>query len=1055
MSKSELIACFQDTLAKCNSPKLRDLTEQAKQGTVVYKENFSAEYGTGILRDESQVIEVLESTSFAAAKKYIQYGKVGVLNFANPHNPGGGVVNGAMAQEECLCRSSNLYPCLNTEIAKEEYYNYNKEKTDYFFSDRIIYSNDVTVFKTDDSVPVLMPEDDWFKVSVITCAAPYLAKRENTNEKALKELFKRRIKNIFEVALENGISVLILGAFGCGAFKNPPTIVASAFHEVIEQENYEWYFKKIIFAIKSTVSGNSSEVCPNIAAFEQTLCSWPAGANEIHFGDSRSSVQATGSMKLPSGKFIKDGEQLNLYRQWQSRNKYFGKQFSILGDSISTLEGYNPNGYSLFYIGEACDRSGVRNRKDTWWGKVIDYFDGELLVNNSWSGSCVAKSAGSDTLFPSGCSKERTGGLHINKTMPDVIIVYLGINDWANGVQVEEERRGFYDEHTKMHVDGYIKGDERVFSVAYRRMLDSLKKNYPSAEVYCCTLGETSMLSNPSFQFPYTYGGTHIERYNHVIRAVAAQYRCKLIDLYDYHVPYETMDGTHPTESGMCTLATLMLRSMCGKEGAAFLDCASSEHEFVSAEEYTGGIKYACQKCGLVDHRNMLFPEDFDELYSGSTVNGQKIQKITEFSNELQEIKAEEKINAPDVIDFDPYSTTMLISADDGIRLFSESRGKEIRICKTQFLAGRSKDSDLQMSSSFIARMHATFMFVGNSWLLRDNDSTNGTWLNETKLIPGKKYVLHPDDVIDFAHTEKFIFFQSNSRQRDKGYISEKSEALIGQKIEDKYLLLRLLGRSGIVKTYMATDSSDRMWAVKVCDKASPNYTEHMRATIMQEAHIMQKFNHPAIPKVEDLIENEKHIAVVRKYIEGNTLHELLVKNGPFRESDVIYYARCLVVVLLYMHKFDPPYIYRDMKPMNVIVTPAGDVKLIDFGICDVQESLKAGIIEEVYGTRGYVAPEQFNGKYDSRTDIYGLGITMHHLVTGISPNEPPYEMPPVRQVRPEISQGMEYIIQKCIALNPDERYQNCEELLLDLNNIQDLPPKRGLFSNLFGKKDR
>lgn len=132
---------------------------------------------------------VVESTTFATAKRYIGNGKVAVLNFANPENPGGGVQNGAMAQEECLCRSSILYPCLIDDNVFTEYYQYHKELKNTFFSDRLIYTKDVTVFKDDNTIPQMMPEDEWFNVDVITCAAPYLKKRKYTNLTALKKLF--------------------------------------------------------------------------------------------------------------------------------------------------------------------------------------------------------------------------------------------------------------------------------------------------------------------------------------------------------------------------------------------------------------------------------------------------------------------------------------------------------------------------------------------------------------------------------------------------------------------------------------------------------------------------------------------------------------------------------------------------------------------------------------------------------------------------------------------------------------------------------------------------
>ncbi len=193
MDRSELIAAFQDTMSRFMSPILKKETEQAAKSSRVYLEGFRSKKHTK--RHKAEIF-VEENTTFAAARKHLVHGKTAVLNFANPETPGGGVQNGAMAQEECLCRSSNLYACL-TANSFPDYYQYHRELHDHFYSDRLIYTEGVTVFKDDSDVPSILDEKDWFQVDVITCAAPYIAKRKYTNRTALKELFKGRIQNIF------------------------------------------------------------------------------------------------------------------------------------------------------------------------------------------------------------------------------------------------------------------------------------------------------------------------------------------------------------------------------------------------------------------------------------------------------------------------------------------------------------------------------------------------------------------------------------------------------------------------------------------------------------------------------------------------------------------------------------------------------------------------------------------------------------------------------------------------------------------------------------------
>ena len=150
MGKEELIVCFQDTLEQSNNESLKQRTARSVKSNRVYKEGFVSKAKH---RNESASIEVYSGTTFDVARKYCSLGKVTVLNFANPENPGGGVQLGAMAQEECLCRSSNLYEALIIPYMIRHYYKWNEKNTGDMSSDRIIYSPNVTVFKTDDVYP--------------------------------------------------------------------------------------------------------------------------------------------------------------------------------------------------------------------------------------------------------------------------------------------------------------------------------------------------------------------------------------------------------------------------------------------------------------------------------------------------------------------------------------------------------------------------------------------------------------------------------------------------------------------------------------------------------------------------------------------------------------------------------------------------------------------------------------------------------------------------------------------------------------------------------------
>ena len=262
--REQQVAVFEDTMEQLRSNKtLAALTEQAKSGTRLYMEGFRSKNRPEY---KNTSISVIESRSFQAAKALTsELDRVAVLNFASGTNPGGGVRKGASAQEECLCRISNLYPCLTIRRLWEPFYQFHRDLPHKNYSDRIIYSKDITVFKTDTEWPSLM--DDWYSVDVITSPAPNISGVVAPDWEFIKELFTGRIRSILETALDNGIEALVLGAFGCGAFRNPPLLVSQVFRNVLEADGYKEHFAKIVFAIIGT-SNRSNE---NLNVFKRTF----------------------------------------------------------------------------------------------------------------------------------------------------------------------------------------------------------------------------------------------------------------------------------------------------------------------------------------------------------------------------------------------------------------------------------------------------------------------------------------------------------------------------------------------------------------------------------------------------------------------------------------------------------------------------------------------------------------------------------------------------------------------------------------------------------------
>lgn len=267
-----------------------------------------------------------------------------------------------------------------------------------------------------------------------------------------------------------------------------------------------------------------------------------------------------------------------------------------------------------------------------------------------------------------------------------------------------------------------------------------------------------------------------------------------------------------------------------------------------------------------------------------------------------------------------------------------------------------------------------------------------------------------------------------------------------GTVLDGKYEIWKEVGRGGMSIVYLARDNRlNKQWAVKEIKNDGSKSTTTLLKGLEREANILKNVDHPVLPRIVDIINQEGTIYVVMDFIEGTTISDRLKKEGAQPQELVIEWGLQLASALDYLHNMNPPVIYRDMKPSNVMIKPEGGVKLIDFG------TAKEYIIENnadttALGTRGYAAPEQFGDskgrgiyKTDARTDIYNLGATLYHIVTGKNPSEPPYEMRPIREWNPGLSSGLEKIILKCTQPNPNDRYQNCSELMYALEHYTEL----------------
>ncbi len=261
--RARLVEIFADTEQRCASdPALVEAIGASVHETRFFGASQWPNPLAGARARRDGEVRVVEGTTFGilpALERRHPGARICVLNFASPVQPGGGVRNGSIAQEECLCRCSTLYPVLDQPRLWDAYYQPNRDAGNPLATDALIYTPGIVVFKSDVRYPAPMPRENWRTVDVITCAAPNLrehpgnrhnpqaGKAVRISADQLRDLHVSRARHILAVAAAEGMDVMVLGAFGCGAFQNDPWVVAGALRQVADE--YREGFDAIDFVV--------------------------------------------------------------------------------------------------------------------------------------------------------------------------------------------------------------------------------------------------------------------------------------------------------------------------------------------------------------------------------------------------------------------------------------------------------------------------------------------------------------------------------------------------------------------------------------------------------------------------------------------------------------------------------------------------------------------------------------------------------------------------------------------------------------------------------------
>ncbi|HTP04885.1 MAG TPA: serine/threonine-protein kinase [Nitrospirota bacterium] len=253
--------------------------------------------------------------------------------------------------------------------------------------------------------------------------------------------------------------------------------------------------------------------------------------------------------------------------------------------------------------------------------------------------------------------------------------------------------------------------------------------------------------------------------------------------------------------------------------------------------------------------------------------------------------------------------------------------------------------------------------------------------------------------------------------------------------LKNRYEILEILGRGGMGRVYKVADrlQGGKILAAKELQAGnlSAEKAHEVLAQFQTEARILTRLTHPNLPKVYDYFSFPGRYYIIMEHVQGKTLEKILEarKGRPVNERQALSWALQISKTMHFLTVQRPPVVFRDLKPANIMIDGNSRVKLIDFGIARYFKEAKS---EDtfVYGTPGYAAPEQYGtGQTDVRSDIFSLGATLHHCLTGRNPSESPLDFPDPRSLNPKLSKGTAEIIRKALQQDREKRFQSALEM--------------------------